>query len=234
MPTLKKSVTEKEQGSLRWARACLLSVNFFAETNRLEPLVAVYLIEAKDWDVVWVGYVSVVMNIIMIVSQTPAGDLMDKTRHKKLVVAASLIVASVTTAAVAWTSELYAVIAIKAAEGVAASMFLPGLMTLLLAVVPTEDVPRTVSLTEVSNKLGSVLFTVGTGERLPDARPRDVPPGEAVDAPRFRRLLAPHLVFVPSWPPPPPAQASPPTTCTPTCRASSTCWAPAGWPRRPP
>ena len=32
-------------------------------------------IEFKNWDVVWVGYVSVIMNILMLVLQTPAGGL---------------------------------------------------------------------------------------------------------------------------------------------------------------
>ena len=82
------------------AKASLIGANFFVETNRFEPLMAVYLIgkfqahtrrhvqkmlnapsqrrsapslEFKNWDVVWVGYVSIIMNILMLVLQTPAG-----------------------------------------------------------------------------------------------------------------------------------------------------------------
>ena len=103
------------------------------------------------------------MNLVMVVAQTPAGDLMDKTRHKRAIVAAALAVAAATTAAIVFTGELYAILLIKAAEGLAASMFLPGLMSLLLTVVADADVPKTVAKTEVANKLGSVLFTAGTG-----------------------------------------------------------------------
>lgn len=145
------------------ATTSLIAVNFFAETNRLEPLVAVFLITYKGWDVVWVGYLSVVMNMLMLVLQTPAGEFMDRTSNKRAITAFALAVAAVTTSSVAWTSDVYAVIALKAVEGAAACIFLPALMALLLGVTPNDDVPRMVSLTETSNKIGSVLFTVGTG-----------------------------------------------------------------------
>jgi len=145
------------------AQASLIGANFFVETNRLEPLLAVYLIEFKNWNVVWVGYVSVVMNILMLTFQTPVGDIMDRTRHKKLITAASLVVGSITTASVAWNSRLYYVIPMKALEGIAATVFLPALMSLLLGVVPEEKVTEMVSITEASNKIGTLCFTIGTG-----------------------------------------------------------------------
>ena len=112
---------------------------------------------------VWVGYVSLVTNGVMLVLQTPVGDFIDKTRHKRPITALAILVASVTTTAVAWTSELWAIIAIKAIEGAAATIFLPALMSLLLAVVPDRKVGATVALTETSNKIGSVLFTIVAG-----------------------------------------------------------------------
>ena len=160
--TLAAKTDNEEQVSTR-AKLALLATNFFVETNRLEPLVAVYFIEYKGWDVVWIGYVSLVSNFVQLVLQTPAGDFMDKTQNKKNVTALAVTTASVTTAAVAWTSTLWAVICIKAVEGAAATLFLPALMSLLLSVVPDHAVPKMVSLTELYNKIGSVLFTVGTG-----------------------------------------------------------------------
>lgn len=127
------------------------------------PLIAVYLITFRNWPVVWVGYVSLVTNGVMLVLQTPVGDFIDKTRHKRPITALAILVASVTTTAVAWTSELWAIIAIKAIEGAAATIFLPALMSLLLAVVPDRKVGATVALTETSNKIGSVLFTIVAG-----------------------------------------------------------------------
>eukprot|EP00316_Scyphosphaera_apsteinii_P012458 CAMPEP_0119299946 /NCGR_PEP_ID=MMETSP1333-20130426/1958_1 /TAXON_ID=418940 /ORGANISM="Scyphosphaera apsteinii, Strain RCC1455" /LENGTH=424 /DNA_ID=CAMNT_0007301555 /DNA_START=112 /DNA_END=1386 /DNA_ORIENTATION=+ len=148
--------------SLR-AKWALMGVNFFIETNRMEPFLAVYLIEFHKWNPVWIGIVSLVMNGMMLVLQTPAGDFLDRTHYKRLVTASATVVAAVTTASVAWTSELWIIVLLKALEGAAATIFLPALMSLTLAVVPEKAVPHVVGLTETSNKIGSVLFTICAG-----------------------------------------------------------------------
>ena len=47
----------------RLAKMLLTAVNFFVETNRLEPYAAVYLVEIKGWDPLNFGVVSLVMNL---------------------------------------------------------------------------------------------------------------------------------------------------------------------------
>jgi MFS family permease len=145
------------------AKFALLAVNFFIETNRMEAFVAVYLIAFRGWPEVHIGILSLVLNILMLVLQTPAGDLLDKTRFKRSITAFATLAAAVTTCSVVWTSSFWAILLFKALEGVAATVFLPALMALLLGVVPDAEVTRMVALTETSNKLGSVLFTVFAG-----------------------------------------------------------------------
>ena len=65
------------------AKKALLATNFFVETNRMEAFVAVYYITYEGWNSVMIGIISLVMNITMIVFQTPAGDFLDKTAYKK-------------------------------------------------------------------------------------------------------------------------------------------------------
>ena len=152
---------KQENNTPAWR--ALLGVNFFIETNRMEPFVAVYFITYKGWEKVQIGYVSLVMNMIMLVLQTPAGDLLDKTDRKKGIICAATLVAAVTTTAVVWTSNFWAVMFLKTLEGVVTTIFLPGLMSLLLGVIPTQNVPKVVADCEVSNKVGSVLFCLGCG-----------------------------------------------------------------------
>ena len=156
-----KTMGKQENNTPSWR--ALLGVNFFIETNRMEPFVAVYFITYKGWEKVSIGYISLVMNMIMLVLQTPAGDLLDKTHRKKGIICAATLVAAVTTTAVVWTSNFWAVMFLKTLEGVATTIFLPGLMSLLLGVIPTQNVPKVVADCEVSNKLGSVLFCLGCG-----------------------------------------------------------------------
>ena len=76
-----------------YAKRVLLAVNFFVETNRMEPFVAVYYITFKDWNPTNIGVVSLVMNIIMLVAQTPVGDILDKTTNKKMITAVAVFIA---------------------------------------------------------------------------------------------------------------------------------------------
>jgi len=151
-----------EETSVR-AKFALLAANFFIETNRMEAFLGVYLITFKNWDVVNFGYVSALLNIVMLVSQTPSGALLDNSEYKKSITVVATLVAAVTTAGVVWSSEFWVVMLLKACEGIAAAIFLPALMSLLLGVVPPNVVAQTVGLTEASNKIGSVLFTTSCG-----------------------------------------------------------------------
>jgi len=138
--------------------------NFFVETNRMESFVAVYFIIFKEWNEINIGIISMVMNLLMITFQTPAGDLLDKTTYKKTITAIAILVASVTTTAVVWTSTFWIVLIMKCVEGLAATIFLPALITLLLGVCSKKEEEATfIAKAEVYNKAGSVLFTLGCG-----------------------------------------------------------------------
>lgn len=63
----------------------LTAVNFFVETNHLEPYTVVYLINIIFWNKVSFDILLLCMNMAMLIFQTPAGDLLDKaTKGKKL------------------------------------------------------------------------------------------------------------------------------------------------------
>jgi len=147
-----------------YAKRVLLAVNFFVETNRMEPFVAVYYITFKDWNPTNIGVVSLVMNMVMLVAQTPVGDILDKTTNKKMITAVSVLIAAITTTSVAWTSNFWIVLVAKAIEGLAATVFLPALTLLLFGIIQTKkEAPKFVAQTEVSNKIGSLLFTLLCG-----------------------------------------------------------------------
>lgn len=154
-------MTDQKDQDNRKAKRSLTAVNFFVETNRLEPYTAVYLIHFRQWNEVLFGVVSLCMNLAMLVFQTPAGDLLDKTRHKKLITTIAIVVAAITTAMVVWTSNFWVILGAKIVEGISATIFLPALMSLLLGICLTRrEVPSFIARTEVSNKIGSLLFVL--------------------------------------------------------------------------
>merc|ERR1719401_945442 len=100
------------------------------------------------------------MNMAMLIFQTPAGDLLDKAKkEKKTITTIAILIASVTTVMVIWTSNFWAILVGKTIEGISATIFLPALMALLLGICETEEeVPMFIATTEVSNKVGSFLI----------------------------------------------------------------------------
>lgn len=153
----KESTKGKRYG---FARKALTAVNFFVETNRLEHYTAVYLVDIMNWSKVDFGIVSLVMNVVMVIFQTPAGDLLDKTtKGKKIITTLAIITASFTTVMVVWTSNFWAILVGKMFEGISSTIFLPALMSLLLGISQTDaEVPSFIATTEVSNKVGSFLI----------------------------------------------------------------------------
>jgi len=154
-----KNVKDGEKNYLL-AKKFLTAVNFFVETNRLEPYAAVYLVEKMNWKKMDFGIVSLVMNVAMVIFQTPAGDLLDKvTKEKKIITTAAIITAAITTVMVVWTSNFWVILVGKTIEGISSTIFLPALMSLLLGISRTDaEVPSFIATTEVSNKVGSFLI----------------------------------------------------------------------------
>lgn len=162
-PTLQKADTNPQKAQdanggntkdyLRAKRA-LTAVNFFVETNRLEPYAAVYLVDKMGWPKVDFGIVSLVMNVAMVVFQTPAGDLLDKTeRGKKIITTLAITVAAFTTVMVVWTANFWAILFGKTVEGICSTIFLPALMSLLLGISRNEaEVPKFIATTEVRER----------------------------------------------------------------------------------
>jgi len=157
-----KSAVDKPKDEL-FPQWMLLFTNFFVERDRLEAYLAVYFINFKNWPAHWIGIISLVMNSIQFVLQTPAGNLLDTTSHKKSLTVVSLLVLSLCTICVVWTSNFWAVLAIKSIEGVSAVILFPALISILFGICPPEDVARFVASNEVANKTGSIVFTIAAG-----------------------------------------------------------------------
>jgi len=153
-----------DENDYAYAKRILFAINFVVGSSRMEPFVAVYYIVFKEWNPTKYGVVSLVMSITMLVAQTPVGDILDKTTHKKLITAGAAFIAAVTTTSVAWTSNFWFVVVIKAIEGLATTFFHLSLTLLIFGIVRTkEEAPKFVAQTEVTNKIGSALITIMCG-----------------------------------------------------------------------
>eukprot|EP00548_Thalassiothrix_antarctica_P005034 CAMPEP_0194132594 /NCGR_PEP_ID=MMETSP0152-20130528/3022_1 /TAXON_ID=1049557 /ORGANISM="Thalassiothrix antarctica, Strain L6-D1" /LENGTH=566 /DNA_ID=CAMNT_0038827695 /DNA_START=82 /DNA_END=1782 /DNA_ORIENTATION=- len=160
-----QDVPGKDEKYYLMAKRALTAVNFFVESSRLEHYTAVYLINILNWKPSNFGIVSLLMNMVMVIFQTPAGDLLDKLKNgKRTITGFAIIIAAVTTVMVVWTSNFWAILVGKIIEGMSSTIFLPALMSLLLGISRSDvEVPSFIATTEVSNKIGSFLLVSACG-----------------------------------------------------------------------
>src|SRR5215475_11852809 len=85
-------------GNNRTSRAnrALDAANFFLADVRdgLGPYLAIYLLTEQKWDEARIGMVMSVATIAGILTQTPAGALVDATRAKRLIMIGAAVIAT--------------------------------------------------------------------------------------------------------------------------------------------
>jgi predicted MFS family arabinose efflux permease len=149
------------KGTLR----ALDAANFFLADVRdgLGPYLAIYLLTTLHWDVQNIGIAMSVMGIATVVTQTPAGALVDRTRKKRLFsVVASLLIA--TAALLTILFPTYGIIlGGQAAMGVAAAWFTPAIAAITLGIVGPKALDGRVGRNETFNHGGNVFAALMAG-----------------------------------------------------------------------
>jgi predicted MFS family arabinose efflux permease len=149
------------KGTLR----ALDAANFFLADVRdgLGPYLAIYLLTTLHWDVQNIGIAMSVMGIATVVTQTPAGALVDRTRKKRLFsVVASLLIA--TAALLTILFPTYGIIlGGQAAMGVAAAWFTPAIAAITLGIVGPKALDGRVGRNETFNHAGNVFAALMAG-----------------------------------------------------------------------
>jgi predicted MFS family arabinose efflux permease len=149
------------KGTLR----ALDAANFFLADVRdgLGPYLAIYLLTTLHWDVQNIGITMSVMGIATVVTQTPAGALVDRTRAKRLFsVVASLLIATAALLTVAFPTY-WIILGGQAAMGVAAAWFTPAVAAITLGIVGPKALDGRVGRNETFNHGGNVFAALMAG-----------------------------------------------------------------------
>ena len=102
-------------------------LNFFLADVRdgLGPYLAIYLLAVHNWDPASIGLVMTVAGIAALLTQTPAGALIDRTRRKRTVVIAAALLVTVSCLLLPVSTSFTLVALTHALSAVAASAFAP-------------------------------------------------------------------------------------------------------------
>ncbi|MBW6396418.1 MFS transporter [Roseomonas sp. HJA6] len=147
------------------------TLNFFLADVRdgLGPYLAIYLLAVRGPDQGWneatIGMVITLAAGTGLLAQTPAGALIDRTRHKRAVVIAAAVAVTLACVTLPFIGNFYVIAATQSLAGVAGAVFPPALAAITLGIVGPKAFARRVGRNEAFNHAGnaaSAALAAGT------------------------------------------------------------------------
>ena len=133
----------------------------------LGPYLAIYLIAVRGpsqgWNEATTGLVMTIAGIAGLIAQTPAGALIDRTRHKRAVVIAGALAVTASCLALPFISNFYAVAATQSIAGIAGAIFPPALAAITLGLVGPKMFARRIGRNEAFNHSGNAASAAIAG-----------------------------------------------------------------------
>lgn len=153
----------------RRARHALDALNFTLADVRdgLGPYLAIYLIAVRGpgegWNEATAGLIMTLAGIAGLIAQTPAGALIDRTRHKRLMVGIAALVVTVSSVMLPFVSNFYVVAATQSLAHAAAALFAPALAAITLGIVGPKAFTRHIGRNEGFNHAGNAVSAALAG-----------------------------------------------------------------------
>ncbi|MED7666469.1 MFS transporter [Pseudomonas moraviensis subsp. stanleyae] len=141
------------------------SLNFFLADVRdgLGPYLAIYLLAVHHWDPASIGVVMTLAGIAALVTQTPAGALVDSSRAKRgLIIIAALLV-TVSCLLLPFISSFTLVALTQALSAAAASIFAPAISAITLGITGPRAFTRRTGRNETFNHAGNACAALLAG-----------------------------------------------------------------------
>ena len=141
------------------------SLNFFLADVRdgLGPYLAIYLLAVHQWDPASIGVVMTLAGIAALISQGPAGALIDRTRSKRAVVAIAAILVTTSCLLLPFVSSFSLVALTQSASAVAASVFAPAISAISLGITGPRAFTRRTGRNETFNHAGNATAALLAG-----------------------------------------------------------------------
>ena len=132
-------------------------VNFALADVRdgLGPYLAIYL-GTRNFDPAAIGIAMSAMGIATVAAQTPAGELIDRTWHKRLAIVAAAIAVGAGALAMVLRPAYPVIVTSQAAIGVAAAVFAPAITAITLGLVGHAAPAKQTGRNEAFNHAGNV------------------------------------------------------------------------------
>ncbi len=140
-------------------------LNFFLADVRdgLGPYLSIYLLAVHHWDPASIGLVMTIAAIAGLLTQAPAGALIDRTRRKRAMVIAAALLVTASCLILPFTASFSLVALTQAASAIAASVFAPAIAAISLGVTGPKAFTRRTGRNETFNHAGNACAALLAG-----------------------------------------------------------------------
>jgi len=140
-------------------------LNFFLADVRdgLGPYLAIYLLAVHKWDPASIGLVMTLAGIAALVTQTPAGALIDRTRSKRLVVIFAALLVTAGCLVLPFIHSFTWVLVTQAVSAIAGSVFAPAIAAISLGITGPRAFTRRTGRNETWNHAGNACAALLAG-----------------------------------------------------------------------
>lgn len=133
----------------------------------LGPYLAIYLLAERGPDQGWneatIGVVMTIAGIAGLISQTPAGALIDRTNYKRAIVIAAAVAVTLSCLTLPFVTNLYLVAATQSLAGIAGAIFPPALAAITLGLVGPTLFAKRIGRNEGFNHAGNAASATIAG-----------------------------------------------------------------------
>lgn len=141
------------------------SLNFFLADVRdgLGPYLAIYLLAVHHWEPASIGVVMTLAGLAALLTQTPAGALIDRTKAKRTVVAVAALVVTASCIVLPFIESFTLVALTQALSAAAASVFAPAIAAISLGITGPKAFTRRTGRNETFNHAGNACAALLAG-----------------------------------------------------------------------
>lgn len=141
------------------------SLNFFLADVRdgLGPYLAIYLLAVHHWDPASIGVVMTLAGIAALVTQTPAGALVDSSRAKRALIIIAALLVTASCLVLPFISSFTLVALTQALSAAAASIFAPAISAITLGITGPRAFTRRTGRNETFNHAGNACAALLAG-----------------------------------------------------------------------
>ena len=141
------------------------ALNFFLADVRdgLGPYLAIYLLAVHHWQPASIGFVMTLAGVTALVTQIPAGALLDKTHSKRAVIVVAALLVTISSVTLPFVSAFSWVAFTQAISALSASVFAPAIAAISLGITGPRAFTQRTGRNETFNHAGNAVAALLAG-----------------------------------------------------------------------